>query len=517
MRGHSLAPSICRALLGAGVLAVLCSLGPVFSQSLPTGGQPDPTLLPVATTSQVPLTTAYNALNVPAIAAGGSYLDPTTGVKVYKITSATFPTTSSGWWHDYAEGGDEVSLPYKGTTRAVLVNSSSGYWIADFTPGVGVSNGRALTGSFVPVHDQAFVFSTNPATPYYAYVSNGSSIRRIDIRTMTEAPGDGWPVLNEPEAVWLQQSENDAFFTWMRGQSGPVVVGYEPATSTLKTQTVSNVDQPQIDRNASSRYVAINTTPQEGLILWDFSRNVTVCTAAGDPGPQFNHMAALHDRWMGLNWNTSAPHNYDQFLTDCSNENLGSPANANDYYANGSWNQHPASLDDQWVLFSTQEGLTPGVSGYLAPGGMIFVTANGQRRLLGHPYNTSTNYTTYSFARLSADGRYVMFTADMNGSGRSDVFLAEVPLSAGADTTPPTVSMTAPTSGATVSGTVTVSASASDNAGVVGVQFKLDGANLGAEDTTSPFLQRFPYLNRRCARRRREHRQFGRGQCDGGE
>src|SRR5262249_7090072 len=55
------------------------------------------------------------------------------------------------------------------------------------------------------------------------------------------------------------------------------------------------------------------------------------------------------------------------------------------------------------------------------------------------------------------------------------------------DTTPPTVSISAPANGAAVTGSITVSASASDNVGVAGVQFKLDGANLGAEDTTSPF------------------------------
>src|SRR5881296_1937266 len=55
------------------------------------------------------------------------------------------------------------------------------------------------------------------------------------------------------------------------------------------------------------------------------------------------------------------------------------------------------------------------------------------------------------------------------------------------DTTPPTVSMTAPAAGSTVSGTVTISASATDNMGVVGVQFKLDGANLGAEVTAAPY------------------------------
>ena len=55
------------------------------------------------------------------------------------------------------------------------------------------------------------------------------------------------------------------------------------------------------------------------------------------------------------------------------------------------------------------------------------------------------------------------------------------------DTTPPTVSISAPASGATVSGTTTLSASASDNVGVSSVQFKLDGANLGSADTTSPY------------------------------
>src|SRR5439155_21380041 len=46
--------------------------------------------------------------------------------------------------------------------------------------------------------------------------------------------------------------------------------------------------------------------------------------------------------------------------------------------------------------------------------------------------------------------------------------------SAVADTTPPSVAITAPAAGATVAGTVTVSATASDNVGVGRVQFRLD-------------------------------------------
>ncbi|MGZ8697203.1 MAG: LamG-like jellyroll fold domain-containing protein, partial [Gaiellaceae bacterium] len=63
-----------------------------------------------------------------------------------------------------------------------------------------------------------------------------------------------------------------------------------------------------------------------------------------------------------------------------------------------------------------------------------------------------------------------------------------------ADVTNPTVALTAPSPGATVSGQVAVSANASDNVGVVGVQFKLDGANLGAEDTSAPYTLQWDTL-----------------------
>jgi hypothetical protein len=55
------------------------------------------------------------------------------------------------------------------------------------------------------------------------------------------------------------------------------------------------------------------------------------------------------------------------------------------------------------------------------------------------------------------------------------------------DTAAPLVSMTAPADQATLIGAITLSATASDNVGVVGVQFQLDGNTLGAERTTVPY------------------------------
>ncbi len=55
------------------------------------------------------------------------------------------------------------------------------------------------------------------------------------------------------------------------------------------------------------------------------------------------------------------------------------------------------------------------------------------------------------------------------------------------DHTPPNISITSPPAGGSVSGQVTVTANAWDNVQVTGVQFQLDGANLGSVDTTAPF------------------------------
>lgn len=68
-------------------------------------------------------------------------------------------------------------------------------------------------------------------------------------------------------------------------------------------------------------------------------------------------------------------------------------------------------------------------------------------------------------------------------AGSYDLFVVRI-----TENPPPTVSITAPSDGAMVTGSsVTVSADATDDVGVLGVQFKLDDGNLGSEDTTAPY------------------------------
>jgi hypothetical protein len=107
-------------------------------------------------------------------------------------------------------------------------------------------------------------------------------------------------------------------------------------------------------------------------------------------------------------------------------------------------------------------------------------------------------YAKLPKANLDVTGQYALWTSNMGGA-RLDAFIAWVPsqLLVGGSTPPPpppppapvapSVTMSAPIDGSTVSGAVTVSSDASDDGAVQGVQFILDGAPLGAEDSAAPY------------------------------
>ncbi len=112
---------------------------------------------------------------------------------------------------------------------------------------------------------------------------------------------------------------------------------------------------------------------------------------------------------------------------------------------------------------STVAGFVPGVSNRIA-------------QPTGTTYTDTVSAGTY-FYRVTAE----------DAAGNVGAPSNEASATVTSDTTAPTVAVTAPAGGTTVSGTVTVQASASDNVGVASVQFTLDGAPLGAPDTTAPY------------------------------
>lgn len=104
----------------------------------------------------------------------------------------------------------------------------------------------------------------------------------------------------------------------------------------------------------------------------------------------------------------------------------------------------------------------------------------------GLPAGTATATTT-TFNGLTCGTTYSIGVEAVDAAGNRSAQTPGSITTTACDSTPPTVSITSPAAGTTINGTVTVSANASDNIGVAGVQFKLDGVALSAEDTTAPY------------------------------
>ncbi len=183
--------------------------------------------------------------------------------------------------------------------------------------------------------------------------------------------------------------------------------------------------------------------------------------------------------------------------------NMQPPTTVNWYDGEHSSWFNSASNPNAPILFSRYTNVSP--SPWLTwIGEIILAATDGSNTVwrFAHNHNGAMTgaYYTQSFAQISTDGNWALFSSYWDGtlgassggdfgvSTRIDTFIVELAHPSGPDTTPPSVSITAPVSGTIVSGTaVTVSASASDNVGVVGVQFLLDGSPLGSEVTTVPY------------------------------
>ncbi len=105
----------------------------------------------------------------------------------------------------------------------------------------------------------------------------------------------------------------------------------------------------------------------------------------------------------------------------------------------------------------------------------------------------TTSSTNYSSTGLTPATQYCFTIAAYDGAGNVSGWSLQACATTQTlpDTTPPTVSMTAPSNGSRVKGTISLSASASDNVGVTQVTFYRDSGVLLATDTGSPYTANF--------------------------
>jgi chitodextrinase len=133
--------------------------------------------------------------------------------------------------------------------------------------------------------------------------------------------------------------------------------------------------------------------------------------------------------------------------------------------------QSPGEIQLNWMPSTDDVGVT----GY-----KIF--RNGVQ--VGAP--AAPPYTDSGLAPLTTYN-YTVSATDAAGNVSKTAAVSAVTNAPPPDMTPPIVSLTAPTADATVSGTIDVTATASDDVRVAGVQLLLDGNPIGSEDTTAPY------------------------------
>ncbi len=140
--------------------------------------------------------------------------------------------------------------------------------------------------------------------------------------------------------------------------------------------------------------------------------------------------------------------------------------------------------EQTFTVSNTGGGTVSGSASVAAPfsivsGSPFALSAVGTTQAVKVRFTPTTTTTVSTSLTFTAGGS--TSSAIVTGSGATSLTVTP------SDTTAPTVAVTAPAAGTTVTSTVVVSGSATDNVGVAGVQFKLDGANLGAEVTTPPY------------------------------
>src|SRR5262249_23976143 len=100
----------------------------------------------------------------------------------------------------------------------------------------------------------------------------------------------------------------------------------------------------------------------------------------------------------------------------------------------------------------------------------------------------TTTTTSFTFTGLACGTSHTLGVRAFDAAGNVSV-TSNLTASAATcpDPTPPTVSLTAPAAGATLTGNVQLTATASDAGGVASVQFLVDGVNTGAPVTATPY------------------------------
>ena len=262
-------------------------------------------------------------------------------------------------------------------------------------------------------------------------------------------------------AVPTSERNNSAAYVAMENWTAPLelgceIAGFQPFNGGLDEVRLWNVVRTQSEVQAAMLVDLTGTEP--GLAAyWRFNEGTGTTVADDSPN---NHTATLFNTvaWMdGGPLATSGGDVTPPDITGVTTSNL--------------------TTSSVTIGFATNEVATGRVSytGASCPCADVYSAGTGTAHVV--VLTGLTADTTYQYQVKATDGA---------GNLRVGSTLSFRTLAPAGDTTPPVVGITNPAAG-NVAGSLQIQATATDNVGVVGVQFKVDGVNLGSEIATAPY------------------------------
>ena len=387
----------------------------------PPTGTADPTLLPVAAAQVAPPAT-------PSVAGGQSYLDPVSGVRVWRATSETYPCANNTGlkYHDYGDT-NQISHEWGVGFQTILIRTCGEYRLVDFKRGVGFSNWRSFAYGAHPDSDLSFVFSSNPATPQIAYSIHNSNLIRYNTATNQIENTGNFPKIGWNARGWLQSDLTDTWFV----ANNAVTAGckaWNSQTNESREKTIPLYDECHLENRG--RYVVLNTG-QGGDSVWDLVTD-TVLPFNPPTGHSF-HIASPSGFFTSVDVNSGGCHTPYYRMNPATRTSTLIYDNAQygyDYsvfHHSGNWVNQSGADEQQWFLISTYGSSTQGA---FLPRAIGFMRLDGSDiRFLAHSYNVIVDYWKIPRAMVAPNGKIVVFDSEFRSpSGGGNVYVVEVPV-----------------------------------------------------------------------------------------
>jgi hypothetical protein len=394
-----------------------------------------------------------------------------------------------------------------------------------------------------PVGTDSASFTTpalTSTTSYWVRVSNGtlpnadSATATVTVNPAPVAPS----ITTQPASITIANAASTTLsvvasgtapftYQWYQGNSGITTtpVGTDSASFTTPALTsttsywvrVSNGTLPNAD--SATATVTVNPAPVAPSITTQPASITIVTGATTTLTVAATGTATLTYQWyQGASGTTTTPvgTNSNSFTTPA----LVATTSYWVRVSNGTSPDADSSTATVTVTLSDTTAPTPGNSGLIQISG---ITTSGMnllwssatdnvslqtaiqyevRRSTSNNINTvanaeangtiaqayATNLLAATIAGLNHSTTYFFNVIAKDEAGNKAVYAVQTATTLAApDTTAPTTSITSPANGTPVTGSVTISATASDNVGIKGVAFFVDGVALGSQVLTPPY------------------------------